>query len=152
MRYLTGWLLMPAAATVVFSIAATGAEAGSRHIRKHQHGVNFTRTPVRSVWREPSLRDPTLRDSRLSNSWATGEVRTIGPPRRAGSACPGSGRAIDCTVWPPPIDDDPDRQIAAFQQLGQVSQNPLQGSRFFTYTNHADVKLAEQPWMFLHGR
>src|ERR1700747_1706790 len=26
--------------------------------------------------------------------------------------CPGNARAIDCRVWPPPIEDDPDRKVS----------------------------------------
>lgn len=29
---------------------------------------------------------------------------------RAGPVCPGIARSIDCSIWPPPIDEDPDRK------------------------------------------
>jgi hypothetical protein len=97
MRYLTGWLSTPAVgAMVVISVTVTGAEASSQHVRKHHHGVSLVH---RSAFR---------------GSWVPGEVRTMAPPpRRAGAVCPGSGRAIDCSVWPPPIDEDPDRRATS---------------------------------------
>jgi hypothetical protein len=33
-------------------------------------------------------------------------------PSPAGAVCPGNARAIDCRVWPPPIEDDPDRKVS----------------------------------------
>ena len=33
------------------------------------------------------------------------------PPRNPpGDVCPGIGRAFDCKIWPPPMDQDPDRK------------------------------------------
>jgi hypothetical protein len=31
-------------------------------------------------------------------------------PSQAGPACPGLARGIDCWIFPPPIDEDPDRR------------------------------------------
>ena len=36
-----------------------------------------------------------------------------GPVRQAREVCPGGiARSFECSVWPPPIDDDPDRRIS----------------------------------------
>ena len=35
-----------------------------------------------------------------------------GPYIQAGPVCPGIARGIDCRIWPPPIDEDPDRKRA----------------------------------------
>jgi hypothetical protein len=96
MRYAAIRLLMLGTCVMAVAVAATESAASSRHIRKHQHRMNLGRDSTR-----------TLRDS-----WAAGNVRPIAPPR-AGPACPGSARAIDCTVWPPPIDEDPDRKATS---------------------------------------
>jgi hypothetical protein len=29
-----------------------------------------------------------------------------------GSVCPGSGRSFECKIWPPPMDEDPDRKAS----------------------------------------
>jgi len=34
------------------------------------------------------------------------------PPSQPGAVFPGIARGIDCRVWPPPFDDDPDRKIS----------------------------------------
>jgi hypothetical protein len=34
------------------------------------------------------------------------------PPIAAGAACPGMGRSFDCAIWPPPMDEDPDRKTS----------------------------------------
>jgi hypothetical protein len=40
-----------------------------------------------------------------------GQARPV--PRPSSQAvCPGNARGIDCRVWPPPIEDDPDRKIS----------------------------------------
>jgi hypothetical protein len=94
MRHLKiGLLTLAVCATAVVSVvAASEAGASSRHIKKHQHA---------------KTRD-------WNDARAAGEIRTIAPPpRRAGTACPGNARAIDCTVWPPPFDDDPDRKATS---------------------------------------
>jgi hypothetical protein len=37
----------------------------------------------------------------------------VPPYSQAGPICPGIARGIDCKVWPPPIDEDPDRKRGA---------------------------------------
>ena len=72
---------------VVPMVTATGA-ASSRHIRHHHKQTNL----------------------RLNNAWASEEFRPVVSARNwRGDACPGSARSFDCKIWPPPIDDDPDR-------------------------------------------
>jgi hypothetical protein len=34
------------------------------------------------------------------------------PVHRSGEVCPGIARSFDCKIWPPPIDEDPDRKIS----------------------------------------
>ena len=76
---------LPAIATITTAQAAT-----STHIQKHK-----------KHWR-PRLSEPV------------GQARAFAPPySQAGSICPGIARGIDCRVWPPPIDEDPDRKRGA---------------------------------------
>jgi len=93
MRYAAIRLLMLGTCVMAVAVMAAEGEASGRHVRKHQHRTNLERDSTR-------------------NSWAAGDVRRIAPPR-AGTACPGNARAIDCTVWPPPFDDDPDRKATS---------------------------------------
>jgi hypothetical protein len=53
------------------------------------------------------------RSPRSSYGWSAGQAwpaaRSYSP---AGPACPGLARSFDCKVWPPPIDEDPDRRVS----------------------------------------
>jgi hypothetical protein len=50
---------------------------------------------------------------RVSEPWYVGQAQPSFPPySQAGPICPGNARGIDCRVWPPPIEDDPDRKRA----------------------------------------
>jgi hypothetical protein len=43
--------------------------------------------------------------------WYVGQAQAFVPPySQAGPICPGIARSFDCKVWPPPIDEDPDRK------------------------------------------
>jgi hypothetical protein len=75
-------------------VATTEGEASSRHVRKHQ-SVSHQRV------------SPTFR-----RAWAAGEIRPVAPAYNRGTVCPGMGRSFDCGVWPPPIDQDPDRKVS----------------------------------------
>ena len=78
-----------AAILVAPVVTATGGEESSRHIRHHHKRTNF----------------------RLNNAWASEEFRPVAQARNGGGdACPGSARSFDCRIWPPLIDDDPDRR------------------------------------------
>ena len=33
-------------------------------------------------------------------------------PSPSGDVCPGIGRSFECKIWPPPMNDDPDRKIS----------------------------------------
>ena len=94
MRYSAIRLLtLAVCATAVTSVvAASEAEASSRHIKKHHQRTHL----------------------RVNNAWASEEVRPVAPARSwgGGEVCPGNARAIDCKIWPPPIYDDPDRKQA----------------------------------------
>jgi hypothetical protein len=35
------------------------------------------------------------------------------PQNSPGNVCPEIGRAFDCKIWPPPIDQDPDRKTGS---------------------------------------
>jgi len=47
----------------------------------------------------------------VSEPWYAGHAHAFGPPYgQAAPICPGNARGIDCRVFPPPIEDDPDRR------------------------------------------
>ena len=47
----------------------------------------------------------------VSEPWYAGHGQVFVPPYgQAGPTCPGNARGIDCRVFPPPIEDDPDRR------------------------------------------
>jgi hypothetical protein len=76
------------AAVVIPTVTADQAEASSRHVRKYHKRIN-------PGW---------------SDRFAPREIRPVAPRYSPGPACPGNARGIDCKVWPPPIDEDPDRR------------------------------------------
>ena len=50
---------------------------------------------------------------RVGEPWYVGQAQAFVPPySQAGPICPGNARGIDCRVFPPPIQDDPDRKRA----------------------------------------
>jgi hypothetical protein len=59
--------------------------------RSHQHGFGNSGFG----YREPYQAWPAAR-----------------PSYPSGSVCPGIGRSFDCKIWPPPIEDDPDRKVS----------------------------------------
>ena len=72
---------------VIAMITPAKAATSSAHIQKHK-----------KQWRP-----------RVSE--AVGQAQAFVPPySQAGPVCPGIARGIDCRIWPPPIDDDPDRK------------------------------------------
>jgi hypothetical protein len=57
------------------------------------------------------LKHKKHRGSGFSDPGFVGQARPA--PRPSSQAvCPGNARGIDCRVWPPPIEDDPDRKIS----------------------------------------
>ena len=70
---------------VIAMITPTKAATSSGHIPKHK-----------KQWRP-----------RISE--AVGQAQAF-VPSQAGPVCPGIARSIDCRIWPPPIDEDPDRK------------------------------------------
>jgi hypothetical protein len=80
------------AMVVVPVVTATKGEASSRHLRKHHQRASRAFSPPRI---------------------AGDAVPVARPLSRPGSVCPGNARAIDCTVWPPPFEDDPDRKATS---------------------------------------
>ena len=80
---------------VIPMITPAQAETSStKHIKK-QHRRNFQRSP--------GFSDPRSADQ----AWTV-----TGPSSQAGPVCPGLSRGIDCRIFPPPIDEDPDRKRA----------------------------------------
>ncbi len=79
------------ALVLVPTVTPANAETSSRHIKKHKrqmsHGFNVPRS--------------------AGQAWPVSR-----PPSQPGAVCPGIARSIDCRVWPPPFDDDPDRKIS----------------------------------------
>jgi hypothetical protein len=54
----------------------------------------------------------TKKHWRPREPWYVGQAQAFVPPY-TGPVCPGIARGIDCKVWPPPIDEDPDRKRGA---------------------------------------
>jgi hypothetical protein len=91
-RFLT--LTLYAAAVVTIPVVmASGREASGRHLRKHHYRIY-------PGWTNPGWNDP----------WIVRGVRPVVPSYPPGPVCPGNARGIDCKVWPPPMDEDPDRK------------------------------------------
>jgi len=67
---------------------AKASMSNGRHLKKHKK-------PKR-----PGFSDPR-------RAWPGNR-----PSSPADGVCPGNARAIDCRVWPPPIEDDPDRKVS----------------------------------------
>ena len=94
MRHLTTRHLMLAvcATAVVSVVTATGADASGPHRKRHHRmytGFDDVRNPG-----------------------------PIAPVRSRGNVCPGLSRSFDCAVWPPPMDEDPDRKISGSDGAG----------------------------------
>ena len=90
-RLLTLVLCTTALALVPMVTPAKAGTSSSRHIKKHKrHG-------------SPGFSDP----------WSAGRAwPATRPSSPAGAVCPGIARSIDCKIWPPPMEDDPDRKIS----------------------------------------
>jgi hypothetical protein len=73
-------------------VAPTVAETSNgRHIKKHKQ-----------------------KSSGFSDPWSAGRAWPVTrPSSQAGGACPGMARGIDCSTWPPPMDEDPDRKASS---------------------------------------
>ena len=80
---------------VIPVITPAQAETSSTKHTNKQHRKNIQ-------WR------PGFSDPRSANAWIV-----TGPSSLAGPVCPGISRGIDCRIWPPPIDEDPDRKKGA---------------------------------------
>lgn len=90
----TRHLVLAFCATALVSVVTVPAADASGHHRKHHHhrvymGVNGVRSPG-----------------------------LIAPVRSHGNVCPGIARSFDCAVWPPPMDEDPDRKISGSDGAG----------------------------------
>ena len=89
---MTRHLMLGVCATAVVSvITATGADA--KQIRKHHQRFSQQRMDV-------GFND--VRAARAS---------MVAPVSR-GNVCPGIARSFECSVWPPPFDEDPDRKMS----------------------------------------
>jgi hypothetical protein len=81
----TAWVVIPTVAP------ANAATSRSKHISKHHQ-----------------------KRAGVSDPWSAGRAPPVPAPySQRGPACPGMGRGIDCTTWPPPMDDDPDRKSSS---------------------------------------
>jgi hypothetical protein len=90
MRLLTLTTFVLALVAVPAVTPAKATMSSSRHLKKHQKQ------------RGPGFSDP----------WFAGQARPGNrPSSQAGGACPGNGRSFECSTWPPPIYDDPDRKV-----------------------------------------
>jgi hypothetical protein len=91
-RLLTLALCTTALALVPTVTPARAATSSGGHIQKHK-----------KHW-----------PSRVSVPWSVGQAQAFVPPySQTGPICPGIARSFDCKVWPPPIDEDPDRKRGA---------------------------------------
>ena len=93
-------LLAPAICAVALATVATTAFAKSRastvHVKKHFAVHRHYRLPSAGFgYPQPA-----------AGAWSAR------PSQQAGDVCPGGiHRSFECRVWPPPIEDDPDRVI-----------------------------------------
>jgi hypothetical protein len=95
-RHLT---LTICAAALIPLFTATDGEASSRHVRKHQ-SISHQRISHQRM--SPGFR----------RVWAVGEIRPVAPTYNRVNVCPGLARSFECSVWPPPFEDDPDRKVS----------------------------------------
>ena len=73
----------------------TPAEAASRHVHAKKQAMHWRHTAARL--------------------WYYGQQRPfVAPYAQSGDVCPGIGRSFDCKIWPPPIEDDPDRKTSKY--------------------------------------
>jgi len=70
---------------------AKAAMSNSRHLKKHK---------------KPKI-------AAFGDPWSAGQAwRVSRPSSWAGGVCPGIARSFECSTWPPPIYDDPDRKVS----------------------------------------
>ncbi len=94
----TRHLVMAVCATAVVSVVtATGADASGHH-RKHHQRMYHQHMQV------------GFNGQAGFNGVRT--TNTIAPSFSHGNVCPGIGRSFDCKIWPPPMDEDPDRKMS----------------------------------------
>jgi hypothetical protein len=92
-RLLTLALCTTALALAPTVTPAKAATSSSGHVHKHK-----------KHWR-----------AHVSEPWYVGQAQPFVPPySQAGPICPGISRGIDCRIFPPPIDVDPDRRVPKF--------------------------------------
>ena len=94
-------LAIGAAAVAMVSPITPAAAKDSRHAHHmhHLHTMNHgwhSAYPYRGAWIAPPAQ-PMVRSYNQSD-WV----------------CPGISRSFDCKIWPPPIEDDPDRRVSKF--------------------------------------
>jgi hypothetical protein len=77
----------------------TPAEAatGSKHINKRHAQTRHVQRSFGNL----------VQRRRAQESFGFSDPRPAG---RAVPSCPGNGRSFECSTWPPPIDEDPDRK------------------------------------------
>ena len=72
---------------------ADAVTSSSRHIKKHQ----------KKMYLGHGNSDPRFGGP----AWSVTK-----PSGQTGQVCPGIARSFDCAIWPPPIDEDPDRKAS----------------------------------------
>jgi hypothetical protein len=84
--------LVVAAADTPASARTSGKASSHQHVKKHH-----------KVYRSSGFgyRRPA------DQGWSTPQ-----PSYPSGSVCPGIGRSFECKIWPPPMDEDPDRKMS----------------------------------------
>ena len=81
--------------TVTLALSKT---SHSKHLRKHK---------VVHWYYGPGYARPAFRPWPAGAAWPAAQ-----PQRTPVDVCPGSGRSFECKVWPPPMDQDPDRKAS----------------------------------------
>jgi hypothetical protein len=80
---------------VIAMITPAQAEtSSSKHTRKYKKQVQRNPPGIREI------------------PWSAGKVWPVTRPSSQAAVCPGIARSFECSIWPPPFDDDPDRKRA----------------------------------------
>jgi hypothetical protein len=72
---------------------ATAETSSSKHIKKHK----------KIILSSPAFSYPRS----AGQAWPVAS-----PSSQATPVCPGMARSFQCKIWPPPMEDDPDRTIS----------------------------------------
>ena len=71
-------------------------------------------TPAKAATSSQHIKQHKQKGPGFSDPWSGGRAwPATRPSSQAGGACPGMARGIDCSTWPPPMDEDPDRKASS---------------------------------------